>query len=322
MTLAQDLQTLEQMIQRRECNNPLALIQEIRTRLAHFARRFGTEDDLGVTVKLEDGRTIYWPADDLSRLAPSVVCGMLRRIQDLRGLISRMEAEGQQVDSLLRHLSGPIPYEDLWLSGNVEKVHNALLATGLSHPDEPKAIHAPFEQVIRRGLMAGLKLGEACKLNPTAYVRELNEALELLNQYESTEDSPFIQEIARLQSPNKRHEIGADLVREQTRCKVEELIEARRKAVESAHHNRLDYQEHPERWAEEPSTTDEIHQIYDEFIRREQLVYSTVRVIERPDGDKRFILVYGDEDDATVIHGTGPFESYESARAWYLTGGR
>lgn len=326
MNLAHDLTELEHRLAYPTSvsaggQTPLELLREMRSRLGHFARRFGVEDELGVTVKLEDGRTIYWPADDLSRLAPSVVCGILQRIQELRRVIAQMEAEGQQPAAILRHISREIPYEDLWLSGNAEKVHNAMLATGI--PSEPRQIHAPFEQVIRKGLMAGLKLGEQCKLNPTAYVRELNEALALLDQCMPVEDSPFIEQLARAQGPNRRHAIDPVLVREQTRHKIEELFDTKASRVKAAHHNRIDWTNHPERWNKEPSTPEQISRIYDEFIQREQMLYSTVRVIERPDHhEKRFILVYGDEDDMTVEHGTGPFESYDSAAAWYLSGNR
>lgn len=65
---------------------------------------------------------------------------------------------------------------------------------------------------------------------------------------------------------------------------------------------------------------------YDSHIRFNSInlkYYSTVRVIERMDGgDKPFILVYGDVDDATVRHGTGGFESYEEAKSWFMGGGR
>lgn len=41
-----------------------------------------------------------------------------------------------------------------------------------------------------------------------------------------------------------------------------------------------------------------------------------------PREGKRFILVYGDADDVTVISGTGPFATFEEAVSWYLKDGR
>jgi len=50
--------------------------------------------------------------------------------------------------------------------------------------------------------------------------------------------------------------------------------------------------------------------------------HAKVRVIELPKDGKRFILVYGDEDDATVATGTGPCETIEQAANWFYRGGR
>ncbi|MFC7734273.1 hypothetical protein ACFQX4_00180 [Roseomonas sp. GCM10028921] len=47
-----------------------------------------------------------------------------------------------------------------------------------------------------------------------------------------------------------------------------------------------------------------------------------LRMTELPKEGQRFILVYGDVDDASVTSSTGPFETLEEARSWFLKGGR
>ena len=76
-------------------------------------------------------------------------------------------------------------------------------------------------------------------------------------------------------------------------------------------------------WARKPASIEKENELIDSWIIREKEHYSTVRVIElNKPAARRFILVYGDADDNTVDHGTGPFESFEKARDWFLNGGR
>lgn len=60
----------------------------------------------------------------------------------------------------------------------------------------------------------------------------------------------------------------------------------------------------------------------EQSVKQQENYYSKVRVIELPQRGHRFILVYGDVDDATVTFGTGPFETLEIAKNWFLTGSR
>jgi hypothetical protein len=76
-------------------------------------------------------------------------------------------------------------------------------------------------------------------------------------------------------------------------------------------------------WRRKPDTPEYFNDFYDRLIEQEQEYYAKVRIIELPNkGMKKYILVYGDKDDATVENGTGPFESIEKAKEWYLNGGR
>lgn len=73
-------------------------------------------------------------------------------------------------------------------------------------------------------------------------------------------------------------------------------------------------------WLRKPGTAAEADARWADRIAIERSLCARVRVIERPDG--KFILAYGDTDDATVIRGTGPFESVKKAADWFFAGGR
>jgi hypothetical protein len=75
-------------------------------------------------------------------------------------------------------------------------------------------------------------------------------------------------------------------------------------------------------WHRKPQDVQSVIDQHNEWIQREQEYYSTVRVVELPTGEKRFLLVYGDVDDATVTEGTGPFESFDTAAKWFYGSGR
>lgn len=62
------------------------------------------------------------------------------------------------------------------------------------------------------------------------------------------------------------------------------------------------------------------HERYEERVYEELAYYAQVRVVMI--GPKRFILVYGDEDNATITRGTGPFKTPEQASGWFLNQGR
>jgi hypothetical protein len=75
-------------------------------------------------------------------------------------------------------------------------------------------------------------------------------------------------------------------------------------------------------WARKPDGPAEVERYMTEWMAHERDYYAKVRVIELPQPGKRFLLVYGDADDATVTKGTGPFESIHRAQAWFFNGGR
>lgn len=75
-------------------------------------------------------------------------------------------------------------------------------------------------------------------------------------------------------------------------------------------------------WYAKPQSAESVGNQFDTWIEREREYYSTVRVIELPTGEKRFLLVYGDADDATVTTGTGPFDTLDTAAEWFFRCGR
>ena len=78
------------------------------------------------------------------------------------------------------------------------------------------------------------------------------------------------------------------------------------------------------KWAHPPMDPAQYDSHQSSADQRARTVHSTVRVIELPVKGKRFILVYGDADDATVTlaHGVGPFKTFQNAADFFLKGGR
>ncbi|MDU8350472.1 hypothetical protein RYA05_01060 [Pseudomonas syringae pv. actinidiae] len=78
------------------------------------------------------------------------------------------------------------------------------------------------------------------------------------------------------------------------------------------------------KWVHIPDTdsVESGSKLIDDWNHQQRTYYSKVRVIELPQEGKRFVLVYGDEDDAAPIRMTGPSETLERATEWFLNGGR
>jgi hypothetical protein len=127
---------------------------------------------------------------------------------------------------------------------------------------------------------------------------------------------------------NRRYEIDPALVRAQIDRKVahyeQQRIERNQQAQQSLEeYERADLDKRAARWRARPQGPEQVNAMYARWIEQEKDYYALVRVIELPGvSNKRFILVYGDTDDATVTCGTGPFESFELAADWFLKSGR
>lgn len=126
---------------------------------------------------------------------------------------------------------------------------------------------------------------------------------------------------------NIRHEIDAELVKAQINKKIADherhriyMKEQALKTLESYEKAKLEGTTHL--WSRVPDGGLHIDGMVDKWIQHELEYYSKVRIIELPQKGKRFILVYGDTNDATVTNGTGPTESIEKSAQWFLNGGR
>lgn len=129
---------------------------------------------------------------------------------------------------------------------------------------------------------------------------------------------------------NIRHDLTKQEVAEQTERKIQQLLADKTRAIKDAIKNYAKYvtdvkDGNAERyWVRRPETPEWNAQFYDGLISTEREHYSKVRIIELSQSNKpkKFILVYGNADDMIVENGTGPFESIEVAKSWYLSGGR
>ena len=134
--------------------------------------------------------------------------------------------------------------------------------------------------------------------------------------------------------PNIRHEIDPALVREQIEKAVAENEKSRirlkaeaQKTLESYEQAKLEKTAH--RWSKVPEGPGYVDPMIDRWNLEQTEYYSKVRVIEMEEAVlthngkwNKFILVYGDTDDATVKSGTGPFATLEEAKGWFLRSGR
>lgn len=127
---------------------------------------------------------------------------------------------------------------------------------------------------------------------------------------------------------NIRHELDPEKVKASVAKKIAEYEKHRIEWKARAEANVKQYAEDMaagtagKNWTRKPDGPAYVDPMIDEWIARETDCYALVRVIELPQEGNRFILVYGDEDDATVKRGTGPFESFERAAQWFYNTGR
>jgi hypothetical protein len=124
---------------------------------------------------------------------------------------------------------------------------------------------------------------------------------------------------------NKRHELDPALVKSQIDSKFSVRAESSRLNWLAYQRALLSYEIEKSRADEAGGQCQSIHPsrpLIDNSMHLERESHSKVRVIELPKKGKRFVLVYGDEDDALVTSGTGPFETFETASEWFLKGGR
>lgn len=77
-----------------------------------------------IHVELKDGRKIYLPKEDMTRLAPATVCAVVHRLDLIRKKVKELGITG------LDHLLRPVPYEEQYKSGCSVTLHNAIKEMG------------------------------------------------------------------------------------------------------------------------------------------------------------------------------------------------
>lgn len=80
-----------------------------------------------VHIQTIDGKHVYWPKNDMSRLAPAAVCSVASRIVELRNLIKDNPDIPENVAKLINK---PIAFEKEFLSGKSLDVHNGIKQLG------------------------------------------------------------------------------------------------------------------------------------------------------------------------------------------------
>jgi hypothetical protein len=122
---------------------------------------------------------------------------------------------------------------------------------------------------------------------------------------------------------NKRYNIDRRLVAKQVKKKVAHYEAQRLTSKNEARKNREAYAENPKGFHHPPPSDEDIDAMYNEWIKREREHYAKVRVIRLAGNAKpQYVLVYGDQADAEVTSGTGPFDKLAKARDWFLKSGR
>ncbi len=129
-----------------------------------------------------------------------------------------------------------------------------------------------------------------------------------------------------------RHDLDAERVRDSVQKRVQDWQQHDLPhMLESARQTALSYERAvregtTHHWPRAPLPLEErlasIRAQVQSWIDLEHTYYALVRVLELPQAGERFILVYGDADDETTTHGTGPFTSFEKAANWFYRQGR
>jgi hypothetical protein len=120
----------------------------------------------------------------------------------------------------------------------------------------------------------------------------------------------------------KRHDIEPDLVVASVARQCARYEDFKQVGMARAEENLLSWETEPQYWDRKPATAADIEKTYDKFIDTEHTHYSTVRILEMGGEKPGFLLVYGPMPDEQHEHGTGPFETLDKARAWFLNNGR
>lgn len=88
-------------------------------------------DYQSITIKTEDGRTIYFPRDyQFVRYAGTAACQVVSRIVELRVFLEQEKSNGGISEEIYRKFQKfvkPVVMEEKFLSSNLVTVHNAIV---------------------------------------------------------------------------------------------------------------------------------------------------------------------------------------------------
>lgn len=89
-----------------------------------------------IHLKLADGSTVYWPKENMGRLAPAAVVSAASRVVALRKFLKdNEEALAPDLRKKIEYLCRPIDFEREFLSGNSLKIHNAIVDSASQKED-------------------------------------------------------------------------------------------------------------------------------------------------------------------------------------------
>lgn len=89
-----------------------------------------------IYLQTADGRTVYWPKENMGRLAPAAVVSAASRVVALRKFLKdNEETLAPDLCKKIEYLCRPIDFEDQFLSGNSLKIHNAIVDSATKKED-------------------------------------------------------------------------------------------------------------------------------------------------------------------------------------------
>jgi hypothetical protein len=119
---------------------------------------------------------------------------------------------------------------------------------------------------------------------------------------------------------NKVYHLDPAKVNASVDLQVKRYEEMRRQGVITAISSMKKWKKTPQLFSRRPQSPVKVRKMYNSWIDIERTHYAKVRVVRI--GAKKWLLVYGDVDNATVKSGTGPFKTLTKAQDWFFKQGR
>jgi hypothetical protein len=119
---------------------------------------------------------------------------------------------------------------------------------------------------------------------------------------------------------NKVYPLDIEKVNASVDLQVKRYEEMRRLGVITSIASMKNWKKAPQLFSRRPMSPVKVRKMYKSWIDHELNYYAKVRVVRI--GTKKWLLVYGDVDNATVKIGTGPFKTLTKAQDWFFKQGR